>query len=61
MSTAEISNLDIASMEGEEVILIQAINSIQTIIKLNPSSHEKVLYCEIDVSAHYGFHIHYGL
>lgn len=42
MSTAEISNLDISSMEGEEVILIQTINSIKTIIKLNPSSHEKV-------------------
>nr|GMC63720.1 AP3-complex subunit beta-A [Ipomoea batatas] len=41
--SSEISNIDIASMEGEEVILIQAINSIQTIIKLNPSSHEKVI------------------
>ncbi|XP_016575524.1 AP3-complex subunit beta-A isoform X2 [Capsicum annuum] len=36
-------DVDIASMDEEAVILIQAINSIKTIIKHEPSSHDKVL------------------
>ncbi|PHT45023.1 AP3-complex subunit beta-A [Capsicum baccatum] len=36
-------DVDIASMDEEAVILIQAINSIKTIIKHEPSSHDKVI------------------
>ncbi|CAH9097536.1 unnamed protein product [Cuscuta europaea] len=41
--SSEISNLKMEHLEGEELILIQAINSLKTIIKHNPSSHEKVI------------------
>ncbi|CAH9121359.1 unnamed protein product [Cuscuta epithymum] len=41
--SSEISNLNMEHLEGEELILIQAINSLKTIIKHNPSSHEKVI------------------
>ncbi|XP_015079431.1 AP3-complex subunit beta-A isoform X2 [Solanum pennellii] len=37
------SDVDIASMDEEAIILIQAINSIKTIIKHEHSSHDKVI------------------
>lgn len=43
LTSSEISDVDIASMDEEAVILIQAINSIKTIIKHEPSSHDKVI------------------
>ncbi|XP_060175442.1 AP3-complex subunit beta-A isoform X1 [Lycium barbarum] len=43
LTSSEISDVDIASMDEEAVILIQAINSIKTIIKHEPSSRDKVI------------------
>ncbi|XP_009798611.1 AP3-complex subunit beta-A [Nicotiana tabacum] len=43
LTSSEISDVDIASTDEEAVILIQAINSIKTIIKHEPSSHDKVI------------------
>ncbi|KAJ8558545.1 hypothetical protein K7X08_034074 [Anisodus acutangulus] len=43
LTSSEISDMDIASMDEEAVILIQAINSIKTIIKHEPSCHDKVI------------------
>ncbi|MCD9644439.1 hypothetical protein HAX54_032653 [Datura stramonium] len=43
LTSSEISDVDTASMDEEAVILIQAINSIKTIIKHEPSSHDKVI------------------
>ncbi|CAN4101534.1 unnamed protein product [Withania somnifera] len=41
--SSEISDVDFASTDEESIILIQAINSIKTIIKHEPSSHDKVI------------------
>ncbi|KAL3334301.1 hypothetical protein AABB24_030835 [Solanum stoloniferum] len=43
LTSSEISDVDIASMDEEAIILIQAINSIKTIIKHEHSSHDKVI------------------
>ncbi|XP_055829161.1 AP3-complex subunit beta-A isoform X2 [Solanum dulcamara] len=43
LTSCEISDVDIASTDEEAVILVQAINSIKTIIKQEPSSHDKVI------------------
>ncbi|KAL3523830.1 hypothetical protein ACH5RR_016664 [Cinchona calisaya] len=40
-ASPESTNADIASMDGEAIVLIQAIHSIKAIIRKDPQSHEK--------------------
>jgi AP-3 complex subunit beta len=43
LTTPEISNGEVGYLDGEAVVLIQALISIRAIIKLDPHTHEKVI------------------
>lgn len=45
LATPKSLNNDFGSLDGEAVVLIQAIVSIKAIIKLDPPSHYKVIVC----------------